>query len=234
MNILSQQKKREKMELFTIDNQMAMFNELQELNENISKLANKEGVQEVEIQGAELVTIRGPKGDKGDKGDRGEKGDSVKGEKGLQGERGLKGDKGEQGIPGVRGQNGQDGEDGSPDTAEEIIEKIEPVLNELRDEIKRVEKVASTYKGGGGVSAPGVAFAFKSIAHTEEPVGLINGVNTTYTVKNNIWWIFGFTLNGEQIAQLPNFTYINKTITFATALPAVYSGKDFEIKYIGT
>ena len=53
-------------------------------------------------------------------------------------------------------------------------------------------------------------------------------------VKNTIWWIAGFTLNGEQIAELPNFTYTGRTITFSSALPAVYSGKDFEIKYIGT
>jgi len=79
----------------------------------------------------------------------------------------------------------------------------------------------------------GVAQAFKYIAHTEEPTGLIDGVNLTYTVLVDIWWIAGFTLNGENIAELPNYTFINKTITFSTALPAAYSGKDFEVKYIG-
>ena len=114
----------------------------------------------------------------------------------------------------------------------EVNDKILSLEKELEKEIKRVERSAASR--GGGTSAPGVAHAFKSIAHTEQPTGAINGSNTTYTVKNNIWWVFGFTINGEQIAQLPNFTYINKTITFASALPAAYADKDFEIKYIGT
>ena len=117
------------------------------------------------------------------------------------------------------------------------------ILSELTKLIAKVEKLEKDIeelkkrpvgRAGGGVSAIGVAQAFKWIAKTEEPVGLINGSNTTYTVSSTIWWVAGFTLNGEQIAELPNFTYSGKTITFASALPAAYSGKDFEIKYIGT
>ena len=86
---------------------------------------------------------------------------------------------------------------------------------------------------GGGTSAIGGAQAFKYIAHTEKPSGAINGSNVTYTVLVDIWWIAGFTLNGENIAELPNYTFVNKVITFTTALPAVFAGKDFEIRYIG-
>ena len=117
------------------------------------------------------------------------------------------------------------------------------ILSELTKLIAKVEKLEKDIEElkrrpvgrvGGGVSAIGVAQAFKWIAKTEEPVGAINGSNTTYTVSSTIWWVAGFTLNGEQIAELPNFTYAGKTITFASALPAAYDGKDFEIKYIGT
>jgi len=110
---------------------------------------------------------------------------------------------------------------------------------ELKEEIERLRKEVEELKkrpiarGGGGTSAIGVAQTFKYIAHTETPVGAINGSNTVYEVKNTIFWIAGFTLNGEQIAELPNFTYAGRRITFSSALPSVYSGKDFEIKYIG-
>lgn len=109
---------------------------------------------------------------------------------------------------------------------------------ELEERVKENKKDIEDLKKrpvgrGGGTSAMGVAQTFKYIAHTEEPSGDIDGANTEYTVKNNIWWIAGFTLNGEQVAELPNFTYANKTITFSSALPAAYDGKDFEVKYIG-
>jgi len=102
-------------------------------------------------------------------------------------------------------------------------------LDELEKEIKEIK----SRPRGGGVSALGVRQAFKYIFHTEAPVGAINGVNTTYTVSNDIWAIMSFTLNGESVAELPNYTFSRKTITFSSALPAVYSGKDFEVKYIG-
>lgn len=116
-----------------------------------------------------------------------------------------------------------------PDNKEDF-EKLEKEIQELKEKIDNLP----TRKGGGGTSAIGVAQTFKWIAHTEQPSGLINGSNRTYTVNNNIWWIAGFTLNGEQIAELPNFTYVGKTITFASAIPADYATKDFEVKYIGT
>lgn len=127
------------------------------------------------------------------------------------------------------------------ETPEEIRNKLEllqgeerldkSAINGLVEELEQIRQIKSSR--GGGVSAIGVAQAFKFIAHTEAPSGDIDGVNTTYTVKNAIFWVAGFTLNGEQIAELPNFTYSGKTITFGSAIPAAYSGKDFEIKYIG-
>jgi len=100
----------------------------------------------------------------------------------------------------------------------------------LEEELKAIRALP---RGGGGVSAMGVRQAFKYIFHTEAPVGDIDGANTTYTVSNVPFAVVSFSLNGETIAELPNYTVAGKTITFSTAIPAAYSGKDFEVKYIG-
>src|SRR3990167_3801114 len=109
--------------------------------------------------------------------------------------------------------------------------KIEAIEN-LRKEIDEL-KARPISTGGGGVTDMRIRQAFKYIFHTEEPTGAIDGANLTYTVSTPIWAIIGFTLNGESIAELPNYTFANRTITFASALPAAYSGKDFECKFIG-
>lgn len=147
---------------------------------------------------------------------------------GIDGKDGKDGRDGIDGVDGKDGERGPKGDTGSPDNA--IVKNFETKFENLQKEIDELRKT----RGGGGTSAIGVASTFKYIAHTEQPVGVIDGANTTYTVKNTIWWVAGFTLNGEQIAQIPNFTVAGRTITFSSALPAVYSGKDFEIKYIGT
>jgi len=117
---------------------------------------------------------------------------------------------------------------------EEITNTIKDLEVENEKQQEEIEELKKRPIGrGGGTSAMGVAQTFKYIAHTEAPTGAINGSNTTYTVLVDIWWIAGFTLNGENIAELPNYTFINKTITFSSALPAAYAGKDFEVKYIG-
>lgn len=110
--------------------------------------------------------------------------------------------------------------------------KIEAIRN-LREELEELEKRITTRTGGGGVTDIRIRQAFKNILLTEEPVGLINGSNKTYTVSQAIFAVMAFSINGEVITQLPNYTIANKTITFSTALPAVYSGKDFECKYLG-
>lgn len=106
------------------------------------------------------------------------------------------------------------------------IEAIEGLRKELQD----IRQIRST---GSGVTDMRIRQAFKYILNTEQPTGAINGSNTVYTVKNPIFAVLAFSLNGETIAQLPNYTVSGRTITFSTALPSAYSGKDFEIKYIG-
>ncbi len=196
--------------------------------------------------GTELANI------KKDPGEKGEKGDSIQG---PQGEPGAPGKPGKDStVPGPKGEQGELGPAGKDADEATIVQKIEEDLPKLgsavRDSLEllegddRLDKKA--IKGldeefasirnlprGGGVSALGVRQAFKYIFHTEQPSGLIDGSNTVYTVQNSIFAVISFSINGETVAQLPNFTVSGRTITFSTPLPADYSGSDFECKYIG-
>lgn len=114
----------------------------------------------------------------------------------------------------------------------ELPEAFDPTpifrkLKELEDKLNTAPKVVQ-----GGVTDMRIRQAFKYILKTEAPVGAIDGLNLSYTLSQPIFAILAFSLNGEVIAQLPNYTVHANTITFSTALPAVYSGKDFECKYI--
>lgn len=104
------------------------------------------------------------------------------------------------------------------------VKGLEKELEDLRNIRTRVR--------GGGTSAMGIANAFKYLLHTEAPSGDIDGANKEYTVQHTIFAVLAFSLNGEVIPQLPNYTISGKKITFSTALPADYAGTDFEIKYI--
>lgn len=228
---------------------MPILDVLESINANLKAIAEKETpveerpeVQKMSLEGVETVTIKGKDGIDGKDGE-----DSVipgpQGERGPEGKAGRDGKDGVNGVDGLDGKdglNGENGKDGSPDTSEQIIEKINGDESEKKIKREKVEGLDEELKairelprGGGGTSAMGVRQAFKYIFHTEQPTGLINGSNTTYTVKNTIFAVVAFSLNGEVIAQLPNYTIAGRTITFSTALSADYSGSDFECKYIG-
>ena len=104
--------------------------------------------------------------------------------------------------------------------------RFDEELGKLREELSQVKA-----SKGGGTSAMGVQYALKRLLKTATPTGAIDGVNTTYTLPDQIFAVFCFMLNGEVIA-LGNYSIKGRTITFATAIPAAYSGKDFEIKYV--
>lgn len=207
-------------------------------------------VQKIEIAGVNTLTLKGDKGEAG-------KDSTVPGPQGIPGKEGKPGR--DSTVPGPVGPQGPQGKEGKPgrDADEErVIQKIErdlpslatairdglellrgedrldkSAVKGLEEELKRIENLP---RGGGGVSAMAIAHAFKYISFTEQPSGLIDGANKTYTVKNNIWAVLNMSINGETIAQLPNYTISGRTITFATALSADYSGSDWEIKYIGS
>lgn len=107
---------------------------------------------------------------------------------------------------------------------------IKGLDEEIDSVLKKVSNIASS--ASGGVTNLRIRQAFKYLLHTEQPAGLIDGANTTYRVQNEIFAILSMAINGEIIAQLPNYTISGKIITFASALPAAYSSKDFEIKYL--
>ena len=242
-------KKGDNADLFLLDIISEMSAELSRLSEEIKKDTPEDAkIDKVATRLATRLAIL----------EKGEKGDSVQGEKGGDGKDGKDGKNGKDGkdavakdgndgtdgADGQKGEKGENGTDGAPDMAEDVRNKLELLdgedrldkkfikgFGELEKEIEELKK--RPIGRGGGTSAIGVAQTFKYIAHTEAPTGDIDGANTTYTVKVDIWWIAGFTLNGENIAELPNYTFANKVITFSTALPAAYSGKDFEVKYIG-
>lgn len=117
-----------------------------------------------------------------------------------------------------------------PDESEEI-EEIETELEDHERRIEALEKRPAK-GGGGGTSAAGVAHVFKYILKTETPVGNIDGINTEYTVSKPIFAILSLSLNGEVIAELPNYTISANKITFSSPLPSSYTGRDFECKYI--
>lgn len=130
---------------------------------------------------------------------------------------------------------------GSPDKPEDVRNKLETLKGDerldksaikgLQEEIATLRKELSA-RAGASISNLRIQQAFKYILKTEAPTGAINSSNKSYTVSQAIFAVLSFSLNGETIAQLPNYTINGRTITFATALPSAYSGKDFEVKYI--
>jgi len=109
--------------------------------------------------------------------------------------------------------------------------EINASKEELRAEIAALKQEIAS-RPVGGVTNARIQQAFKYILKTEQPVGAINGVNLTYTLSQPIFAILSMSLNGETIAQLPNYTINGNTFTFSTALPSDYSGKDWEVKFI--
>src|SRR3990167_7636127 len=161
--------KLEKLKTFQSSPELAIHQELVQLNDTMEKIAEKEmpehpampeipetkfpEVQKIEIECAEGVTIKGEKGEKGDKGDtgeRGEKGDSIQGEKGEKGDRGEDG----QSIKGETGERGEKGKDGTNPviTPEQIKEQLQEELDTLKQELEKFveDKVKSSRPLFGG------------------------------------------------------------------------------------
>lgn len=201
--------------------------------------AVKENLSELEKQVTSVLSqVRD-----GDKGDKGDQGDSIEG---LPGPPGPPGENVNEDVlvdKVIAKLPTDDFLNPSPENHRDNLESLKGdnrlnknAIKGLEEEFEKLDKrISAIPRGtiGGGATDLRIRQAFKNIAHTEAPTGDIDGANTTYTVNNEIFFIFGFTLNGEQIAELPNFTYTGRTITFSSALPAAYSGKDFECKYIG-
>ena len=109
------------------------------------------------------------------------------------------------------------------------------IVAQVNKNTEDIEELKKRPRGtiGGGMTDMRIRQAMKNIVLTEAPVGDIDGVNLSYTVSQPIFAVLNFSLNGEFIAQIPNYTIAGRTITFSTALPANFAGKDWEITYFG-
>ncbi len=156
---------------------------------------------------------------------------SLRSIKGDRGEKGDAGQPGKDGRNGVDGKNGKDGKNGQPPEHEWEDTKLR-FKNPDGSWGEKVDLKGERGETGGGITNMRIAQAFKYILKTEQPVGDIDGVNTTYSLSQPIFAILSMSINGEVIAQLPNYTINGRNFTFGTALPADYAGLDFECKYI--
>ena len=150
------------------------------------KIPERPEVQKVEIEGAELVTIKGVKGDKGekgDKGDKGEKGDSIKGEKGDEGERGLTGNTGQKGdkgdsIKGEAGKSGKDGKDGTDGKDADDKKILKEVLKKLPDITQ--DTMNQIGVAGGGPTYVWLDDAIRISDHVRE-INFGTGISASYS-----------------------------------------------------
>jgi hypothetical protein len=105
------------------------------------------------------------------------------------------------------------------------------MLEAMKEHTEAIEELKKR-PTGGGVTNLRIQQAFKYILKTEAVQGTIDGANTTFTVSQPIFAILSLSINGEVVAELPNYTISGNTIEFSSAIPAAYSGKDFEAKYV--
>lgn len=150
----------------------------------------------------------------------------------------LKGDKGDKGDAGesIKGDTG-DIKELSPDEIRDSLELLQEderldwtAIKGLEDKLKEIKEMKQLRVGGGGNSDSNVKFSLGRILKTETPSGLINSVNTTYTVTQDIHAVFSFGING-MVLHSDEYSISGKTIEFTTALPTALSGTSFEIIY---
>lgn len=117
----------------------------------------------------------------------------------------------------------------APQFPPEVMQEMQEMLQRVK-EVEEKAKTATRRVGGGGITDMGVTFSLGRLVKVETPTGDIDGVNTTYTVTQPIHAIFSFMINGEVIPDA-DFAVKGNSLVFTTAIPAAYSGKDFEIRY---
>lgn len=172
--------KIEKIKRFAQNKDLATFEELADLGENLAKVA--EAISnipkpEIKLDGIEqLKGDRGEKGEKGDKGDPGEQG--IPGENGLDGANGRDGRDGKDGIDGqdgkdgVDGKDGKDGKDGSPDTGEQIVQKVNELSTddeELKIDASHIKNFPKEVKKHSHIISRNVAYFDETTLVVENP-----------------------------------------------------------------
>lgn len=118
-----------------------------------------------------------------------------------------------------------------------IPEQFDPteILQTQEQHTKDIEELKKRPIGrGGGITDSALKYALARIVQTVTPTGTINGSNTDFTVPSTIHAVLGFELNSRSIDP-GTYTITGQKrmgITFDTAPPASYSGKQFTINYI--
>lgn len=174
------------------DKPFVLFDKIETIKADVEK--SKEDIETLEKEVREIELKEGPQGIQG------EKGDSIIGPMGPEGKMGPMGPAGEDGesIVGPKGDRGDDGKDGK-DLDESVVE-------ELRDEIKRLQsELAKAPKQVGGFKALRAAvFSFNC-----------DGATTSFNLpkavgaKGKAIWIY---YNGQYIQQGVHFVLKNKTL----------------------
>ena len=220
-----QLKKLQKIDLFTKSPALAMHQEavalndiLQEVKDVLIKIAEMKmpdpitippmpampeipTSMDVQIKGAEVVTI---KGERGDVGPIGPKGDSIVGPQGPKGNDGntIIGPQGISGKDGesIIGPQGKNGKDGSPDTPQQILSKVESLpegerwkiedVNNLRKELDELRKKISL---GGGTFIGGGTMGRDLIKDIDLSASL-DGVTKTFNIQA-VWNIITVDLS---------------------------------------
>lgn len=168
----------------------------------------------IELQGAELVTIKGIQGDKGEKGDTGDKGE--KGDKGDTGANGKDGRDGVDGVDGIDGKDGKDGRDGKDgkdgkDVTPDVVQALEEKLAGLEKGVATA--TAPRYSIFGG--RPGSNVIYFDLSSQ------LNGSTKTFFLGTHFGIIAVFSSSAPFIFRpTVDYTELGKNIKFDTAIDA--------------
>lgn len=249
-NLTDKQKKKLGRRLTLEDNaNLALLEELEDINENMEEMKSKETPEsfKVEIQGAEILTIKGEKGDKGDKGDMPSKDELTKiilplipkpieGKQGPKGDKGAVGPAGRDGINGKDGESivgpkGEDGKDGSPDTPEQIVQKINSLPID-DDDLKidsihvkgfeRIDKIEKDLVTIGQRPNAGSGITGKDFIRPIDISSQLDGIKKTFNIQA-IYYPISVSLSSYPYASLRagiDYTWTPTSITFTSEIDA--------------
>lgn len=165
---------------FADDSGLAIFDELQEVNESLKDFNNT--FKDVDLSNVDI--LKGEQGDQGEPGKDGRDGiDGKDGKDGLNGEQGKDGVPGKDGIDGLDGLDGKDGVDGKDaitlnqtpfEKAAEMVDAIndwlpkEPKYQIDASHIKNLLRYMPRYVGSGGTNS-GVTGVGSSLFDSNRP-----------------------------------------------------------------
>lgn len=253
---LTEKQKKKLERRLTLENNanLAILEELEELNDNIEELKSKEMPKmempevhkvEVDMKGIEIMTLKGEKGDKGDTPSNEELVEIIKplipepksGRDGIDGKNGRDGKDGIDGLNGKDGIDGKDGKDGSPDTPEQIIEKINSSEEQIdKERIKGLEDLVKELRNEIKVSSASKGSPRRIYQpHIERFTSETDGVNKTFYLQREPLKSELVEVTGTDFPIILDptidFTVSGRTVTLSNAIQAPSQGATLIIKY---